>query len=127
MIESVPDAGGDGFEGILRALAMATDVLDLDAPWRSQGLGELINTPLVLTGIRKMPSDYPGGLPWFLVADGAIAATGETVTFTTGSVSVVAQLVNAWRLEKFPLRVIPRQAERPSRSGYFPQHLEIVG
>lgn len=127
MIESVPEAGGEGFEGILAAIALATDVRDLDAPWRSSGLADLANQPLVLTGIRKMPSDYPDGLPWFLIADGAILSTGETIAITTGAVSVVAQLVKAWTLNAFPLRVIPRVSDRPSKSGYYPQHLEIVG
>ena len=126
MIETVPEAGADGFESILRALALAGDVTDLDAPWRSTGLTELANVPIRLTGIRKMPSDYPGGLPWFLVMDGAIIDTGETIAVTTGAVSVVAQLVKAWSLGAFPLDVIPRIADRPSRSGYYPQHLEIV-
>lgn len=126
MITDVPEAGGDGFASILAALAGATDVADLDAPWRSQGLGDLVNVPLRIMGIRRMPSDYPGGLPWFLVADGAVLGTGERVTFTTGAVSVVAQLVKAHQLGAFPLDVIPRQSERPSANGYFPQHLEVV-
>lgn len=126
MIADVPEAGADGFASILAALALATDPADLDAPWRSQGLGDLVNVPVRVTGIRKMPSDYPGGLPWFLVIDGAIIETGETVAVTTGAVSVVAQLVKAHQLGAFPLDVIPRQSERPSRSGYFPQHLEVV-
>lgn len=126
MIESVPEAGGDGFESILEAIAMAQDARELDAPWRSNGLDELANVPLVVTGIRKMPSDYPGGLPWFLVIDGAVRATGERVTVTTGAVSVVAQLVKAHQLGAFPLVVIPRVSARPSRSGYYPVHLEVA-
>lgn len=126
MITSVPEAGADGFDSILAALAMATDVADLDAPWRSTGLTAVANVPIRVTGIRKMPSDFPGGLPWFLIIDGAIIDTGETVAITTGAVSVVAQLVKAWALDAFPLDVVPRIAARPSRSGYFPQHLEIV-
>lgn len=125
-LATVPDAGGDGFESILAALLLAKDVMDLDAPWRSAGFGELVNVPLVITGIRKMPSDFQGGLPWFLIADGAIVETGETVAVTTGAVSIVAQLAQAHALGGFPLRVIPRQSERPSKSGFYPQHLEIV-
>lgn len=127
MIADVPEAGADGFASILASIALATDVADLDAPWRSQGLGDLVNQRVVVTGIRKMPSDYAGGLPWFLVMDGALVDTGETVAVTTGAVSVVAQLVKAHNLDAFPLVVIPRQADRPSRSGFYPQHLEVVG
>lgn len=124
-LAAVPDAGGDGMDGILAALAMATDPADLDAPWRSAGLELVVNVPLRITGIRKLPSDYPGGLPYFLVIDGAVTETGETISITTGSVSVVAQLVKAHALGAFPLNVIPRKAERASKAGYYPMHLEI--
>ena len=126
MLASVPLAGQDGFEGIIAAIALATDPADLDAPWRSAGLEDWLNEPIVVTGIRKMESDYQTGLGWFLVIDGAVKATGEVLAITTGSVSVVAQLVKAHALGAFPLTVIPRQAERASAKGYFPQHLEIV-
>lgn len=126
MLEAVPESGGDGMAGILESLAAATDASDLDAPWRTEGLEAFLNTELSILRIRKVPSDYQGGLEWFLVADAAIVATGELVTFTTGAVSVVAQLVKAFALDAFPWRVIPRQSDRPSARGYFPQHLEVV-
>ena len=127
MLAEVPDAGGDGFESILEAIALASDAADLDAPWRSTGLESLVNTPIRIERIRKMPSDYPDGLPWFLVVDAAVVSTGELVTFTTGAVSVVAQLAKAHALGALPMVVTPRQSDRPSKSGYFPQHLQIGG
>lgn len=126
MIADVPDAGGDAFDSILGTIAQAADVADLDAPWRSAGLDDVIDRPLLIGGIRKMPSDFGAGLPWFLVVDAADAESGEVVTFTTGAVSVVAQLVKAWQMGAFPLAATLRQSARPSRSGYFPQHLEIA-
>ncbi len=125
MIDLVPDAGGEGFDGILEQIARAGGLADLDAPWRSGGLEDYANVPLAVLAIRKMPSDFPGGLPWFLVVDAAVVETGERVTFTTGAVGVVAQLVKAHQLGAFPLVVIPRQSARPTASGYYPQHLEI--
>jgi len=126
MIVDVPEAGGEAFESILGSIIRGNDVLDLDAPWRSAGLEELVNVPIVVLAIRKMPSDYQGGLPWFLVVDYADAGTGELSTFTTGAVSVVAQLVKAWAMGALPLACTLRQSERPSRAGYYPQHLEIA-
>jgi hypothetical protein len=126
MIADIPEAGGDGYASILAQLATAEHPDDLDAPWRSGGLEEFVNQPLVIRGIRKMPSDFQGGLPWFLVADAAVVATGELVSITTGAVAVVAQLAKAHALGAFPWRVIPRQSERPSARGYYPQHLEVV-
>lgn len=126
MIANVPEAGGDGYASILTALAQADHPDDLDAPWRSGGLEEFINQPLLIQGIRKAPSEYVGGLPFFLIADAVVVATGELVTITTGAVSVVAQLAKAYALGAFPWRVIPRQSDRPSANGYYPQHLEVV-
>jgi hypothetical protein len=126
MIATVPEAGGDGIDNILVQIAQAADVADLDAPWRSTGLVELRNIPIRVTAIRRIASDYAGGLPWFLVVDAAVRATGETVTFTTGAVSVVAQLVKAWSMGAMPLDVVPRVAERASKNGYYPQHLEVI-
>lgn len=126
MIATVPEAGAGGFESILEQLANATDVYQLDAPWRSAGLADYRNRRLVVTGIRRMVSDFAGGLPWFLILDAADRETGEKLAITTGAVSVVAQLVKAWDLGKFPLEVIPRVADRASSAGYYPMHLEMV-
>jgi hypothetical protein len=87
---------------ILEQLANAGQLGDLDAPWRSDGLGEYIGERLVVTGIRKAASDFVGGLPWFLVVEAGLQSTGEKVTFTTGAVSVVAQLVKAWSMGRIP-------------------------
>lgn len=125
ILGGVPDAGQDGIEGILEQIAAASDTAGLDAPWRAGGLGAYIGTPLVITGIRKMPSDFGSGLSCFLVIDGAVRATGEKVTATTGSLSVVAQLLKAWQLDAFPVLVVPRASERPTKDGYYPQHLEF--
>lgn len=126
MLASVPDSGGDGMEGILQQLLEAGDASELDAPWRSAGLELYRNTPLVIRSIRKVPSEFEGGLPWFLVLDAAVLGSGELVTITTGAVSVVAQLARAWAMGALPLKVIPRQSDRPSKSGYYPQHLEVA-
>ena len=126
MIETVPESGGDGMDSILEAIAQAESPDDLDAPWRSAGLEDYINVPLVIRAIRKVPSDYQGGLPWFLVADAVVVPTGELVTITTGAVAPVAQLVRAYHQGWLPWTVIPRQSDRASKSGYYPQHLEAV-
>lgn len=125
MIADVPEAGGDGFEAILQAVLDAQGLQDLDAPWRSSGLEDWANLPLRITGLKRMPSDYDGGLPFFLVVQAVQPATGEIVTITTGAVSIVAQLAKAWSAGWFPLDVIPRKAARPSARGFYPMHLEV--
>lgn len=125
ILDRVPDAGGEGIENILEAIAAAGDVAGIDAPWKAGGFGAYVDTPIVITGIRKMPSDFGSGLSYFLIADGAVRATGEKVTATTGSMSVVAQLLKVWELDAFPVLVIPRISKRPTKDGFYPQHLEF--
>lgn len=126
MIAQVPDAGGDGVEAILAQLAGITDPSKLDTPWRSGGLAEYAGRMVIVRGIRKMASDFDGPLPWFLIVDGQDVQTGEEIHLTTGATSVVAQLVRAFQLGAFPLAVIPRIAERPTKDGYYPMHLEVA-
>ena len=127
MMDTIPEAGGDAFESIIGTIMGVSDIRDLDAPWRSAGLGELANQNIRVNAIRKSPSDFPGGLPFFLLVDVSVIATGELLTVTTGAVSVVVQLAKAHHLGALPLVCIPRVADRPSKSGNFPMHLEMVG
>jgi len=126
MMLAVPEAGGEGMDNILDQLARATTVAQLDQPWRSGGLGDYRDRPIIITGMRRMPSDYTGGLGWFLVLDIVDPSTGETAVVTTGSMSVVAQLVKAWVMDAFPLAVIPRLSRKPTKDGFYPQHLDIA-
>lgn len=127
MVADIPEAGADGYESILAQLAQAEDAAALDAPWRSDGLKEFLGHPLVINGLRRMESEFGGGLPFFLIVDAAVIETGELVTITTGAVSIVAQLAKAHSLGAIPgWRVIPRESERASSSGYYPQHLEVM-
>lgn len=124
---SIPEAGGDGYESILLQLASAQDATQLDAPWRAEGMRAYINEPLEVRALKRIDSEYQGGLPFFLVVDAVSLATGELVTFTTGAVAVVGQLAKANQLGAVPgWRVIPRQSDRPSANGYYPQHLEVM-
>lgn len=126
ILDGIPDAGGAGIENILEQIAQAADTAGLDEPWRAGGLGKWVDQQIVIQSIRKMPSDFGSGLSFFLVVEGAVRATGEKVTATTGSLSVVAQLLKAWELGTFPVLVVPRLSKRPTKEGYYPQHLEFV-
>lgn len=126
MLTSIPDAGGEGIERILAQIAGVTDPRDLDAPWRTAGLDKFMDELIEIRGIRKLPSDYGSGLPWFLVLDIVYKATGELLTATTGAVMVVAQLAKAYQLGAFPIGCYPRQSERAEPGKNPAQHLEII-
>lgn len=126
MLAEVPEAGADAWESIVTAIAGAATIDEIDAPWQADGLKEYKDSPLRVTAIRKMPSDFDGGWGLYLVVDAVDVASGEKVVTTTGSVACVAQLVKAHALKAFPVVVIPRVAPKPSRNGFFPMHLELA-
>lgn len=125
LLAAVPDAGGAGYDGILAQIAAATTVEELDAPWRTFDTDALIGVPLVIQSIAKSPSSYLGGLGHFLVVHGAFRQTGEAVTFTTGAVGIVAQLVKAFAIGAFPLNATVRESAGGREGRNAPQYLEI--
>lgn len=124
----IPTGGEDTAQlSILETIAAAGTPTGLDAPWETTGTDTLLGRMLVISALKRMPSDYPTGLGFFLVVSGADADTGEAVTFTTGSVSVVGQLVKAFHEKWLPLKCELVESERPTKSGYKPQHLRVYG
>lgn len=127
LIEAVPETdSSDAQYRIAQQILFAKDVSELDQPWSgTAGLGEYNGQEIVIHSIRRAPSSFKAGTGVFLILD-VEQATGEHTVVTTGSVSVVVQLLKAYDLNAFPLRVIPRVSDRESSNGYYPQHLEIV-
>jgi hypothetical protein len=127
MLDQVPETpDDDANERILAQLAQASAIAQLDDPWRSEGMKAYRDVPLRVTDITRRPSDFEGPIPFFLVVKAGRLDTGELVTFTTSALGAMAQLVKAYVSGWLPLDVIPRQAERPTRAGYWPMHLEVI-
>ncbi|HVD03197.1 MAG TPA: hypothetical protein VNF75_03555 [Candidatus Dormibacteraeota bacterium] len=126
---AIPDAegsDGDGAERIAEALFDASSPEELDQPWDSRDLSALLNVPVRITAVRKAPSDYAHGPGFYLILDLVELETGEKLTATTGAVSVMAQVVKAAAAGWVPLSVVLREAQRPTKAGYKPQHLEVL-
>ncbi len=126
LMDKVPEPSGDAYGRIIEQIANATKASELDSPWSTDSFLKLDGKEILVNGITKVPSDYPGGLPWFLVVDYTDKDTGEECTATTGSVAVVMQLVKAYILKALPLSVQVIVAERETRNGFHPVHLRIV-
>lgn len=127
MVTMVPDAEGDATESIVLAILNAKTWDELDDPWDSEKALELIDVEQRIDTIMRRPSSYTSGLGVFLVVKGKRMDSDEPIVWTSGSVSVVAQLVKAYALGAFPVYAVLRRSERPSANGYHPQHLEITG
>ena len=121
-LAAIPEAGNEGWEGILATIARAERPEDLDAAWRSSGGRDFVGRPIEVRSLRRLPSDFGEGLPFFLVADSVDLETGELLAITTGAVGVVGAWAIAAVRGWLPIRGMIVQSERPTDAGYYPQH-----
>ena len=126
IISKVPEAGDEAFDRILTQVFNAKSANELDAAWKTDSFSKLSGHEILVTDIKQMPSDYTGGLGYYLIVAFTDKETGEECVGTTGSVAIVAQLVKAFVLGALPLSARVIVAERASRNGYHPMHLQIV-
>lgn len=126
LLADVPEPSEDAAARIVLQILDAQTAEELDRPWDVDGMREYDGVVLRVLSIVKMPSDYTTGLGCYLVCTCSQPEIGEQFVLTTGSVSVVAQLVRAHVAGWLPLDVVPRQSARPTRKGYRPMHLELV-
>lgn len=126
MAVGIPEARpDDAYDDILSQLLNATNLDDLNAPWDTAKTEDLVGYRLRIDSIQRFESDYTQGLGLYLVCKGQNTMTGEKFVVSTGSISVVAQLAQAWYLNMFPVLAEFVVSERPTKSGYRPQHLKI--
>lgn len=125
-LEAIPEVDEDGYSGILARLATAESIYDLDSPYQSESFSEYKDRAILITGVRRAASDFQDGLGVFLIVEFTDLETGERSTCTTGAISIVAQLARAYTLGVLPIGVVPRVASKPTKKGYYPQHLEIM-
>lgn len=118
-----PDAG---MVNILEQILSATTLDELDQPWAINGLGQFVDQVVQIEEITRMPSDYRDGYAWYVVARGVVMETGEALSFSTSSKSIITQLLLARRMGLLPARFIVRVADEPTENGYYPQHLEVL-
>jgi hypothetical protein len=128
LIEAVPQSSNEDAQyRIVMQILEARDVTELDTPWESNagGLGEYNDKQIVIHSIRRAPSSFKGGPGIFLILD-VESEDGEHHVVTTGSVSVVVQLLKAFEFRAFPLACRPMVSKRQTAKGYWPQHLQIT-
>jgi hypothetical protein len=128
MAVKIPEADdGGAYESIVLQLLGATDVDGLNAPWDTSKAEALANHRLKIETIERRPSDFNAGLGLYLVCKGVDIGTGEPFVWSTGSVSVVAQLARAFFLDKFPIIAELVISDTPTKNGYRPQRLNVIG
>lgn len=126
MAVAIPSEGGGGIDEMLTKIMAATSWDQLDEPWRSTNIDDILGKPMRVKSYWRRPSTYAGGLGIFLVVKLEDPKTGKEITKSTGSVMVVGQLAAAWFKGYTNLLIKWCRADRPSANGFYPQHLEIL-
>lgn len=126
MAVMIPADLGGGTEDIVRKILSATTWEQLDEPWETSNVDDILGKTLRTTKVTRRPSTFRGGLGVFLVIHMTDIQTGKEYVKTTGSVSVVAQIARAYALGATSLTIQWLRAEKPSDNGYYPQHLKVL-
>lgn len=124
MVGIVPDFETGGGEGIIEQILAGTTLGDIDAPWTG-GRKIPVGPMLYITDIAKTPSDYPGGLPFYLVVTTTLPSSGAMKEYSAGGTMVVAQLVKAFTLDELPIAGMIVETELRNRPGQKAQHFSV--
>lgn len=126
MAVAIPSEVGGGTEDILRKVLSAATWEQLDEPWRTSDVEDILGKPLRITKVVRRKSTFSEGLGIFLIVTLYDPREKKEYIKTTGAVSVVAQLARAYFLGVTNMTVKWCRADRPSERGYYPQHLEVI-
>lgn len=126
MAVMIPSEVGGGTETILAKILAAKTWDELDEPWETSDIDDILGKRLKLTRAVRRPSTFAKGLGVFLVLYLFDPKDGKEYVKTTGSVAVVGQVAAAYARNWMPLWVEWCRAERPSANGFYPQHLKIL-
>lgn len=126
MAVMIPADLGGGTEDILRKILSAKTWDELDEPWETSEVDDILGKHLHVTKVTRRPSTFRSGLGVFLVVHLLDTKTRKEYVKTTGSVAVVGQLARAYALGVTALTIEWCRADRPTDSGYYPQHLRII-
>lgn len=126
MAVMIPGDDDNAVQTILQTILGAKTWDELDAPWQTSDIEDVLDRELIITDAKRLPSTFKGGLGMFLVLHLNDPKTGETFVKSTGSISVVGQIACAYARDWMPIKVKWRKAERQSKNGYYPQHLQVT-
>lgn len=128
MAVNIPEAQDeDAYEQIVTQLLNANGVDELNAPWDTAAAEALGGHRLRIESLERRATDYAEGLGLYLVIKGTDMGTGEKFVTTTGAIAIVAQLARAYFLGGLPLIAEWIIADKPTKKGYRPQHLRVIG
>lgn len=126
MAVAIPAEPGGGTEDILKQVIGAKTWDELDQPWTTSGVKDILGKPLRLTSANRRPSTLEGGLGQFLILKLTDVKTGKEYVKTTSSVAIVGQVAWLYFHKATAITIEWCQAVRPTERGFYPQHLKII-
>lgn len=126
ILDTVPDLDDDPTPRMAAAILAAADPLDWNSVFESKSIKKSARQLVRFESIRKAPSSFQGGIPYYLVADVTYLETGETGVMSVSSMMAVIQLlaahVNGW----LPVECEVVQKDKATKNGFYPIHLRAL-
>lgn len=126
-LETQPTVDEDPTETMLRYILDSPDPSTWNALWKSSSLRDAKGEVVIVNAYRVRPSDFEGGLRFYMVLDVTSPETGEKHVLTCSSQMAIAQILNAQARVGLPVTVRIVEKDKPTKAGFRPIHLEYVG
>lgn len=124
---NLPEPDDDVTSRIAATILASERPEDMNAPYAQEGMRNLFGVPLRVWAVRKGESQFTEGQPIFLIAEAHRMDTGEAIVTTTSAEAAMAVLIKAVLSDWLPIDVMPTPAKKPTKAGFIPYHLEVLG
>ena len=125
MAVMIPAEMDGGTEEILRKVLSAKSWSEIDEPWRSTQIDDILGKRMRVVKVTRRPSTFAGGLGMFLIVRLKDIRDGKEYVKATGSIAVVGQFAALYAMGATAITIEWCKAPRPTERGYFPQHIVI--
>lgn len=125
MAVMIPAEMDGGTEDILRKVLSAKTWSEIDEPWQTTSVDDILGKRLRVTKVTRRPSTFADGLGMFLIIHLRDTRTGKEYVKTTGSIAVVGQFAALYAMGATAVTIEWCKAPRPTEKGYYPQHIRI--
>ena len=126
LLEKATGSASAGVDKLIERVLTMEAPEDVNAIVQTDKMADYLGQALRVEAITPLPSDYEGGLPFYLGVDATELETGEKIhTSVGGMVPALALLTfaaNGW----LPATVVVRKGERKTRRGFYPWNIEYV-
>lgn len=126
MAVMIPAEIAGGTEDILRKVLSAKTWDQVDEPWEATDVSDILGKHLQVRSVSRRPSTFKGGLGIFLIIKLYDARARKEYVKATGSVAIVGQFAALYAMRATAITIEWCRAERPSESGYYPQHIKVI-